>query len=160
MIWQSEVIQAVSWLYCGPPMETDAGWPVLTHGVGPMRTYRIGAILLDLDNPKRILGQLRQQLLSPAPAEQDGYLPSVFYSCDALVHAETMVLTYGTGDAAIGVATVSLPELLDALSPSPTRPRRMPTLCVNNVDMASSRAFTGGLARKPLTAAMPDCPRG
>ena len=145
-------------MYCGPPMETDAGWPVLTHGVGPMRTYRIGAILLDLDNPKRILGQLRQQLLSPAPAEQDGYLPSVFYSCDALVHAETMVLTYGTGDAAIGVATVSLPELVDALSPSPTRPRRMPTLCVNNVDMgfqqgaywrSSPETAAGGYADSP-----------
>jgi len=83
-------------------METDAGWLVLAHGVGPMRTYRIGAILLDLDNPKRILGQLRQQLLSPALDEQDGYVPNVFYSCDALAHAETMVLTYGTGDAAIG----------------------------------------------------------
>jgi predicted GH43/DUF377 family glycosyl hydrolase len=126
VIWQSEVIQAVSWLYYGPPMETDAGWLVLTHGVGPMRTYPIGAILFDLDNPKRILGQLRQQLLSPAPDEQNGYMPNVFYSCDALVHAETMVLTYGTGDAAIGVATVSLPELLDALSPSPTRPRCRP----------------------------------
>ena len=103
-------------------MESDAGWLVLTHGVGPMRTYRIGA-LLDLDNPTRILGRLRQQPLSPAPDEQDGYVPKVFYSCDALVHAETMVLTYGIGDAAIGVATVSLPELLDALSPSPTRPR-------------------------------------
>ena len=123
VIWRTEVIQAVSWLYCGPPMEADAGWLVLTHGVGPMRTDRIGAILLDLDNPKRILGQLRQQLLSPAPDEQDGYVPNVFCSCDALVHAETMVLTYGIGDAAIGVATVSLPELLDALSPSPTRPR-------------------------------------
>jgi len=101
VIWQSEVIQAVSWLYCGPPMESDAGWLVLTPGVGPMRTYRIGAILLDLDNPKRILGQLRQQLLSPAPDEQDAYVPKVFYSCNALVHAETMVLTYGIGDAAI-----------------------------------------------------------
>jgi beta-1,4-mannooligosaccharide phosphorylase len=119
-----------------------------------MRTYPIGAILLDLDNPKRILGQLRQQLLSPALDEQDGYVPNVFYSCDALAHAETMVLTYGTGDAAIDVETVSLPELLDGLSPSPTRPRCRLTLCVNNVDMASSRAFTGGLARKPLPAAM------
>ena len=82
-----------------------------------MRTYRIGAILLDLDNPTRILGQLRRE---SAADEQDGYVPNVFYSCDALVHAETMVLTYGIGDAAIGVA--SLPELLDALSPSPTRP--------------------------------------
>ena len=86
-----------------------------------------------------------------APDEPDGYVPNVFYSCDALVHAETMVLTYGIGDA---VDRVSLPELLDALSPSPTRPRCRTTLCVNNVDIASSRAFTGGLARKPLPAAM------
>jgi len=135
-------------------MEADAGWLVLTHGVGPMRTYRIGAILLDLDNPKRILGQLRQQLLCLAPDQQDGYVPNVFYSCEALVYVDIMLRTYGIGDAAIGVATVSLPELLDALSPSPTRPRWRTTLYVNNVDIASSRAFTGGLARKPLSAAM------
>ena len=102
---------------CGPPIETDAGWLVLTHGVGPMRTYRIGAILLDLDDPTRIIGQLRQPLLSPATDEQDGYVPNVVYSCGALVHAGTLVLPYGIGDAAIGVATVPLPELLAALSP-------------------------------------------
>jgi predicted GH43/DUF377 family glycosyl hydrolase len=101
---------------CGPPIETDAGWLVLTHGVGPMRTYRIGAILLDLDDPTRILGQLPQPLLSPATDEQDGYVPNVVYSCGALVHAETLVLPYGISDAAIGIATVQLPELLAALS--------------------------------------------
>jgi len=100
---------------CGSPIETDAGWLVLTHGVGPMRTYRIGAILLDLDDPTRILGQLRQPLLSPATDEQDGYVPNVVYSCGALVHADTLVLPYGIGDAAIGFATVPLPELLAAL---------------------------------------------
>ncbi len=100
---------------CGPPIETDAGWLVLTHGVGPMRTYCIGAILLELDDPTRILGQLRQPLLSPAAGEQDGYVPNVVYSCGALVHAETLLLPYGIGDAAIGFATVALPELLDAL---------------------------------------------
>jgi predicted GH43/DUF377 family glycosyl hydrolase len=101
---------------CGPPIETDAGWLVLTHGVGPMRTYRIGAILLDLDDPTRILGQLPQPLLSPAPDERDGYVPNVVYSCGALVHADTLVLPYGIADAAIGIATVPLPELLAALS--------------------------------------------
>jgi predicted GH43/DUF377 family glycosyl hydrolase len=101
---------------CGPPIETDAGWLVLTHGVGPMRTYRIGAILLDLDDPTRIVGQLRQPLLSPAADEQDGYVPNVVYSCGALVHAETLVIPYGIGDAAIGIATVPLRELLAALS--------------------------------------------
>jgi predicted GH43/DUF377 family glycosyl hydrolase len=101
---------------CGPPIETDAGWLVLTHGVGPMRTYRIGAILLDLDDPTRILGQLPQPLLSPVPDEQDGYVPNVVYSCGALVHADTLVLPYGMADAAIGIATVPLPELLADLS--------------------------------------------
>jgi predicted GH43/DUF377 family glycosyl hydrolase len=101
---------------CGSPIETDRGWLVLTHGVGPMRTYRIGAILLDLDDPTRIVGELAQPLLSPATDERDGYVPNVVYSCGALVHAETLVLPYGISDAAIGIATVSLPELLAALS--------------------------------------------
>jgi predicted GH43/DUF377 family glycosyl hydrolase len=100
---------------CGSPIETNAGWLVLTHGVGPMRTYRIGAILLDLDDPTRIVGQLQQPLLSPATDEQDGYVPNVVYSCGALVHADTLVLPYGIGDAAIGIATVRLPDLLAAL---------------------------------------------
>jgi predicted GH43/DUF377 family glycosyl hydrolase len=82
-----------------------------------MRTYRIGAILLDLDDPTRILGRLRQPLLSPAADERNGYVPNVVYSCGALVHAETLVLPYGIADAAIGVATVPLPELLDGLVP-------------------------------------------
>ena len=100
---------------CGSPIETDAGWLVLTHGVGPMRTYSIGAILLDLDDPTRILGELREPLLAPAPDEQDGYVPNVVYSCGGLVHADTLVLPYGIGDAAIGIATVPLPQLLAAL---------------------------------------------
>ncbi len=101
---------------CGPPMETAAGWLVLTHGVGPMRTYRIGAILLDLDDPTRIIGRLRRPLLSPADDEQDGYVPNVVYSCGGLVHADTLVLPYGIGDAQIGIATVALPDLLAELA--------------------------------------------
>ncbi|CAN5195167.1 glycoside hydrolase family 130 protein [soil metagenome] len=101
---------------CGPPIETDAGWLVLTHGVGPMRTYSIGAILLDLDDPTKILGHLRRPLLSPTPSEQNGYVPNVVYSCGALLHKSTLVIPYGIGDAAIGIATVSLPELLRALT--------------------------------------------
>ena len=100
---------------CGSPIETDAGWLVLTHGVGPMRTYSIGAILLDLEDPARIIGQLREPLLSPAPDEQDGYVPNVLYSCGSLVHAGNLILPYGIGDAAVGVATVSLPALLGDL---------------------------------------------
>ncbi len=100
---------------CGAPMETEAGWLVLTHGVGPMRTYRIGAILLDLDDPTKVIGRLREPLLSPAADEQNGYVPNVVYSCGAMIHAETLVLPYGIGDASIGFATVPLPALLAAL---------------------------------------------
>lgn len=101
---------------CGPPIETDAGWLVLTHGVGPMRTYRIGAILLDLDDPTRLIGRLREPLLSPAADERDGYVPNVVYSCGALVHADTLVIPYGMADAAIGIATVPMPKLLALLT--------------------------------------------
>jgi predicted GH43/DUF377 family glycosyl hydrolase len=80
-----------------------------------MRTYRIGAILLDLDDPTRIIGRLREPLLSPSLDEQDGYVPNVVYSCGALVHAETLVLPYGIGYSAIGFATVAIPELMAAL---------------------------------------------
>jgi predicted GH43/DUF377 family glycosyl hydrolase len=100
---------------CGPPIETEAGWLLLTHGVGPMRTYRIGAVLLDLEDPTRIVGQLREPLLSPAADEQDGYVPNVVYSCGALLHGGTLVVPYGIGDAAIGFAMVPLGDLLTAL---------------------------------------------
>jgi predicted GH43/DUF377 family glycosyl hydrolase len=103
---------------CGPPIETDEGWLVLTHGVGPMRTYSIGAILLDLDHPTRVLGRLRRPLLSPAADEQNGYVPNVVYSCGALVHADTLVIPYGIGDSAIGFATAPLPELLTEMRSS------------------------------------------
>ncbi len=103
---------------CGSPIETSIGWVVLTHGVGPMRTYNIGVILLDLDDPTRIIGQLTTPLLSPLPDEQNGYVPNVVYSCGALLHGETMVIPYGIGDAAIGVATVKLDELLHSLTTS------------------------------------------
>jgi predicted GH43/DUF377 family glycosyl hydrolase len=100
---------------CGSPIETEAGWLVLTHGVGPMRTYSIGALLLDLEDPTKILGQLDEPLLTPAPDEQDGYVPNVVYSCGGLIHGDHLVLPYGIGDAAIGVATVPMGELLGAL---------------------------------------------
>jgi predicted GH43/DUF377 family glycosyl hydrolase len=84
-----------------------------------MRTYNIGAVLLDLDDPTRIIGRLREPLLSPAHDEQDGYVPNVVYSCGALLHSGTLVIPYGIGDAAIGVATVPVNELLDALRTIP-----------------------------------------
>ena len=100
---------------CGSPIETDAGWVVLTHGVGPMRTYSIGAILLDIDDPTVVLSRLPEPLLTADGADQDGYVPNVVYSCGALVHADTLVLPYGIGDAAIGMATIALADLLGAL---------------------------------------------
>ena len=111
----TQVWEALQLGNCGPPIETEAGWLVLTHGVGPMRTYRIGAILLDLDDPTRVIGRLREPLLSPAADEQDGYVPNVVYSCGALLHAGTLVLPYGIADAAIGVATMPVSELISAL---------------------------------------------
>jgi predicted GH43/DUF377 family glycosyl hydrolase len=105
---------------CGSPIETEAGWLLLTHGVGPMRTYNIGVVLLDLLDPTKIIGQLEEPLLSPQADEQDGYVPNVVYSCGALIHADTLVIPYGMGDAAIGVATVALGDLLEALRPHNT----------------------------------------
>jgi predicted GH43/DUF377 family glycosyl hydrolase len=84
-----------------------------------MRTYNIGALLLDLEEPTRIIGRLREPLLRPTREEQDGYVPNVVYSCGALVHAGSVIIPYGIGDSAIGVATLSLDELLDALGASP-----------------------------------------
>jgi predicted GH43/DUF377 family glycosyl hydrolase len=119
----AEAWEALQLGNCGPPIETDAGWLVLTHGVGPMRTYSIGAILLDLDDPTRVLGQLRCPLLSPARDEQNGYVPNVVYPCGALVHADTLVIPYGIADGAIGFATAPLPQLLATIVQQPDRPR-------------------------------------
>jgi predicted GH43/DUF377 family glycosyl hydrolase len=109
-----EVIQLGN---CGSPIETAAGWLVLTHGVGPMRTYSIGALLLDLDDPTTVLAELSEPLLTPAAAEQDGYVPNVVYSCGALLHGDTLVIPYGIADTAIATATVHWPALLDAMVP-------------------------------------------
>ncbi len=103
---------------CGSPIETEAGWLVITHGVGPMRRYVIGALLLDLDDPQRVLGELREPLLEPDSTEREGYVPNVVYSCGAMAHGSNLVLPYGTSDAAIAIAVVSLPELLAELQRS------------------------------------------
>jgi len=102
---------------CGSPIETDAGWIALTHGVGPMRTYTIGALLLDLEDPRRVLGELQSPLLSPRPGEQDGYVPNVVYSCGAFRHGPRVLIPFGIGDASIGFATVAVDELLDNVRP-------------------------------------------
>lgn len=100
---------------CGSPIELAEGWLVLTHGVGPMRTYGIGAMLLDLDDPSTILAQLPRPLLLPDEAEQDGYVPNVVYSCGSLAHAGYLYVPYGIADQFISYATVELDELMSAL---------------------------------------------
>jgi predicted GH43/DUF377 family glycosyl hydrolase len=100
---------------CGSPIETSAGWLVITHGVGAMRRYVLGALLLDLEDPRRVVGQLREPLLVPDERDREGYVPNVVYSCGALVNGDDLVLPYGMSDGAIGVVVVGLPELLTAL---------------------------------------------
>jgi predicted GH43/DUF377 family glycosyl hydrolase len=100
---------------CGSPIETPAGWLVLSHGVGPMRKYCIGAFLLDLEDPSRVIGRLREPLLQPNADEREGYVPNVVYSCGALLHGDLLILPYGLADHATGFATVSLAEVLAAM---------------------------------------------
>ena len=101
---------------CGSPLETEAGWLVLTHGVGPMRQYVLGALLLDLKDPRRIIGQLSEPLLLPNAAEREGYVPNVVYTCGGLINGRELILPYGFSDSGVGVAVISLPELLGALA--------------------------------------------
>jgi predicted GH43/DUF377 family glycosyl hydrolase len=100
---------------CGSPIETEAGWLVISHGVGPMRKYSIGAFLLDLEDPSRVIGRLRHPLLSPDESEREGYVPNVVYSCGSLVHAGHLILPYAMSDSASSFATVPLAELLNAM---------------------------------------------
>jgi predicted GH43/DUF377 family glycosyl hydrolase len=101
---------------CGSPLETAAGWLVLTHGVGPMRRYTLGALLLDLDDPTRVIGELTQPLLEPDASEREGYVPNVLYTCGAIIRGDHVILPYGFSDAGIGVARLSLSELLAAMT--------------------------------------------
>jgi predicted GH43/DUF377 family glycosyl hydrolase len=103
---------------CGPPIETDRGWLVLTHGVGPMRRYSIGAILLDLDDPTQVIGKLDRPFLQPTAEERNGYVPNVVYSCGGLVHAGLLWMPYGIGDSRIGVVWAPLDELLSEMTPT------------------------------------------
>lgn len=100
---------------CGSPIETEAGWLLITHGVGPMRRYCIGAMLLDLENPRKVLGRLAQPLLEPEENEREGYVPNVVYTCGALLHQGQVILPYAMSDKASSVVRVSLDDLLAEL---------------------------------------------
>ena len=100
---------------CGSPIETEAGWLVITHGVGAMRKYCIGAALLDLDDPSRVIGRLRQPLLVPEGHEREGYVPNVVYSCGSLIHGGRLILPYAMSDRATAAISVSVNMLLSTL---------------------------------------------
>jgi predicted GH43/DUF377 family glycosyl hydrolase len=97
---------------CGSPIETDAGWLVLSHGVGAMRKYCIGAFLLDRKDPSKVIGRLREPLIKPNENEREGYVPNVVYTCGAMLHNEHLIIPYGLADHATGFATVPLSEVI------------------------------------------------
>jgi predicted GH43/DUF377 family glycosyl hydrolase len=103
---------------CGSPIETDAGWLVLTHGVGPMRTYSLGAILLDLDDPRIVLAHSSDPIIAPDTGHREGYVPNVIYSCGGFAHGDVLVLPYAVADQSIAVATLSVSAVLASLTPA------------------------------------------
>jgi predicted GH43/DUF377 family glycosyl hydrolase len=113
----AEAWEAVKIGNCGSPIETEAGWLVITHGVGAMRKYCIGAALLDLEDPTRVIKRLRQPLLSPEGNEREGYVPNVVYSCGSLIHGGQLILPYAMSDKATAIASIPLSDLLAAMEP-------------------------------------------
>ena len=100
---------------CGPPIELDEGWLLLTHGVGAMRKYSIGAVLLDKKDPARVIGRMKEPLLAAKDQDREGYVPNVVYSCGAIRHGDQLFLPYGIADSSIGFAFVPIGELLAAM---------------------------------------------
>ncbi|GLR17134.1 glycoside hydrolase family 130 protein [Portibacter lacus] len=100
----------------GSPIETEAGWLLLTHGVGPMRKYTLSMSLLDLEDPSKVIASLDQPLLSPNEEEREGYVPNVLYTCGMIVHAGTLFIPYAMSDSAISFAKVSIQDVLNELT--------------------------------------------
>ncbi len=123
--WQkSEIIQKPEYPWelfqignCGSPLETPEGWIVLTHGVGPMRQYCIGAMLLDLEDPSKIIARLDEPLLTPNEEEREGYVPNVVYTCGAMIHNDELVIPYAMSDINSGIATVNVNNLINCMRP-------------------------------------------
>jgi predicted GH43/DUF377 family glycosyl hydrolase len=111
----AEMWESVKIGNCGSPIETSEGWLVITHGVGPMRKYCIGAALLDLDDPSRVIGRLSYPLIEPEGNEREGYVPNVVYSCGALIHKGRLILPYAMSDKATAVTSISLKLLLSEI---------------------------------------------
>jgi predicted GH43/DUF377 family glycosyl hydrolase len=100
---------------CGSPIELDEGWLLLTHGVGPVRKYSIGAALLDKNDPSKVLARSREPLLRPEPSEREGYVPNVVYTCGAMRHNDQIILPYAVSDSYSNFATIRIPALLQAM---------------------------------------------
>ena len=120
--YSSEVIQTPSHAWeilqlgnCGSPIETEAGWLVLTHGVGAMRTYSLGALLLDRDHPERVLAHTAEPLLTPSPDHRDGYVPNVVYTCGGLLVGERLFVPYGVADSAVRCISLKTRDLVAAM---------------------------------------------
>jgi predicted GH43/DUF377 family glycosyl hydrolase len=101
----------------GSPIETEEGWLLIIHAVGPVRTYTLGAVLLDLDDPTKVLAHLKTPLLIPSDKEREGYVPNVIYSCGSIIHNGELIISYGMSDYASSFATISLKELLGEMMP-------------------------------------------
>jgi predicted GH43/DUF377 family glycosyl hydrolase len=103
---------------CGSPIETADGWLVITHGVGAMREYVLGASLFDLNDPEQEIGRLSSPLLIPNADEREGYVPNVVYSCGSMIHNNDLIIPYAMSDYASTYASINLRELLDELKTS------------------------------------------
>lgn len=111
----SEMWESIKIGNCGSPIETEAGWLVITHGVGAMRKYCIGAALLDLHDPTKVLGRLKKPLLAPEGSEREGYVPNVVYSCGSMLHGKQLILPYAIGDRATVITSLLIDDLLKEL---------------------------------------------
>jgi predicted GH43/DUF377 family glycosyl hydrolase len=100
---------------CGSPIELDEGWLLLTHGVGPVRKYSIGAVLLDKADPSKVLARSREPLVRPEPSEREGYVPNVVYTCGAMRHNDQIILPYAISDTFSTFATIGISALVGSL---------------------------------------------
>jgi predicted GH43/DUF377 family glycosyl hydrolase len=97
---------------CGAPIELDEGWLLLTHGVGPVRRYSIGAVLLDKTDPAKVLARAREPLVRPDASDREGYVPNVVYTCGGMRHNDRIILPYAVSDTFSNFATVEIPALM------------------------------------------------
>ncbi|WP_109809133.1 glycoside hydrolase family 130 protein [Sphingosinithalassobacter portus] len=101
---------------CGPPIELDEGWLLLTHGVGAMRKYSIGAVLLDKEDPSKVIGRTREPILAAADQDREGYVPNVVYTCGAIRHGDMIFIPYGVADSSVAFAFVPIASLLEQMN--------------------------------------------